>query len=73
MNYIAQLKSEVAKRDAELASLNESMNAFFAFLHSPKFIGTDLDGSRKDWIATGDVITWMREARTQALIANETA
>lgn len=68
MNYIAQLKQQVSERDARIASLESSMEAFRLHLHSAKFTGTE-NGERKDWIATGDVLKWLLETRTEALTA----
>jgi hypothetical protein len=62
MNYIKQLESE---REALIATVDltgQQIAQFMAFLHSSKFTGTE-NGERKDWIATGDVIQWLRELR----------
>lgn len=68
MNYIGQLKEQIAERDARLAVLETSLSEITALLHSPKFTGTESNGERKDWIATADVLNWIRETRTQAFI-----
>jgi hypothetical protein len=34
-------------------------DSFIRLLHSEKFRGTDVDGGRKDWIATKDVLDWL--------------
>jgi hypothetical protein len=54
---------------AELSSLRASFNAFRCLLHSPKFAGREQDGSRKDWIATSDVLCWLSDAQRDALQA----
>jgi hypothetical protein len=65
MNYISKLQTENKELKAKLDLANETLAQFHAFLHSDKFIGTETDGSRKDWIATGDVISWIREVRSE--------
>lgn len=61
MNYILQLKQENASLKKQVQFFQDALNSFHLFLHSPKFTGTAEDGSRKDWISTGDVINWKRE------------
>ena len=43
------------------------VEAFLAHLHSSKFIGFEEGGKRKDWIATGDVVEWLRSFRGHLL------
>jgi len=62
-NYIKQLENEVAALSKALKNAESELDLFIAFLHSPKFSGVESDGSRKDWIATGDVISRMRELK----------
>jgi hypothetical protein len=66
MNYIHQLRAEVAALQAELAALDEGIDDFRIFvLTNPKFgarppcdadgLPSPEPGERLDWIATGDV------------------
>lgn len=59
MNFIHRLKAEGAAKDAAIKRTTEELDAFVAFLHTAKFVGTDDDGSRKDWISTRDVLARM--------------
>ena len=63
MNYITKLQEENMAQRNQIASLKQSLNDFNVFLHTEKFVGTESDGSRKDWISTGDVINWIRETK----------
>lgn len=64
MNFIQRLKTEVEHRDAAIQAAQQEVTDFLAFLHSEKFTGVDTDGSRKDWIATGDVVAWLQGLRS---------
>ena len=55
MNYIKKLEAENAAKTAEIARLEQELRDFDTHCNGPKFQGTDPDGSRRDWIATGDV------------------
>ena len=58
MNYIKQLQAKVEHLESERDTLRSDIKDFLSFLGtSRKFQGEDLDGSRKDWISTGDAIT----------------
>ena len=59
MNYILQLKTELAAAHAELAAKDQIVRAFQAHLATNKFSGEEADGSRKDWIAVADVYAWL--------------
>ena len=59
MNYIARLQADLARAHAALAAKAERIQEFRIHLASDKFAGTDADGSRKDWIATSDVLAWL--------------
>lgn len=61
MNYIKSLQFENAELRSALKTYSDSFSAFRSYLASGKFQGADLDGARKDWIATGDVINWLRD------------
>lgn len=65
MNYIRTLQKELsAARDA-LREKDDIVAEFRTHLAGPKFAGRDLDGGRKDWIATADVLVWL--ARISAI------
>ena len=66
MNYIKQIQADLAARSAELDEIQKRVAEFEAHLGSQKFQGVDLDGSRKDWIATSDVIASLRNIRSVA-------
>lgn len=59
----------IAELEAELAQYRANFNAFRILLHSAKFTGTGEDGSRKDWIATADVLCWLSDTQRDALQA----
>jgi len=61
MNHIHRLQQTIVDRDNELAEIRAHILAFKAHLQSEKFIGTEADGSRKDWIATSDVFNFLGE------------
>ena len=54
-HYATELKSELAKKDSEIAELRRKLQEFRTHLAGPKFQGVDDDGSRRDWISSGDV------------------
>jgi len=55
MNYIKKLQSDNDAMKQDAAAVASQISEFRAFLTSAKFVGTESDGSRKDWISTGDV------------------
>jgi len=59
MNYILRLQSDIAAAQAEIAAKAAVVQEFRAHLLGPKFNGTHLDGSRRDWIAIADVHSWV--------------
>jgi hypothetical protein len=59
MNYITRLQADLASAQAEAAAKAEAMLDFRIHLASDKFTGHDPDGSRRDWIAVGDVYAWL--------------
>lgn len=67
MNHILALQAEVSNLKFQLNQVNEELTRFMAHLHSPKFQGTQADGSRKDWISTGDVLNTIKEIRSLTL------
>jgi hypothetical protein len=54
-NYIKRLERENAEKTAEIARLEQELRDFDKHCNSAKFKGVEADGSRRDWIATGDV------------------
>lgn len=60
MNYIHQLQEENRLLNQKIADIDQWRTDFVAHLHSEKFAGTESDGSRKDWIATSDVLAQLR-------------
>lgn len=56
MNYIHSLQAANAELQSRLDSALSEIAEFKSHLALPKFQGTDSDGSRKDWIATQDVL-----------------
>jgi hypothetical protein len=80
MNYIRQLRAEMAVLQAQLAVLDEGIDDFRIFvLTNPKFGARPLvdsdglpvpeSGERLDWIATGDVarrLVAIRDAAREA-------
>ena len=59
MNYINQLQRDLARREAEIATMREQVQGFKIHLASQKFVGLETDGSRKDWIATSDISAFL--------------
>lgn len=67
MNYIKKLQDETANLKLKVDFLENELSLFRSFLsENPKFRGSDLDGSRKDWISTGDVIAWIEQVKTDS-------
>lgn len=64
MNYIRRIQADNANLETTIDTANVSINDMIAFLNGPKFTGTESDGGRKDWIATGDVIAWLQNLRS---------
>ena len=64
-NYILGLQDENERLRKNSLKIQAEINEFIKFLHSPKFMGVETDGSRKDWIATGDVINRLQEIRRE--------
>jgi hypothetical protein len=65
MNHIKRMQAETAAHKVTMAAAKTSIDNFLALLNSDKFTGTEADGSRKDWISTGDVIRWLQEFRSE--------
>lgn len=63
MNYIKTLESICTDRAARLETIAREIEWLRQHLLSPKFQGLDVDGARKDWIATADVLRWIETVR----------
>jgi hypothetical protein len=59
MNYIYTLQKEFAATRDTLREKDDIIFEFRTHLAGPKFAGQDPDGSRRDWIATADVLIWL--------------
>ena len=69
MNYIKRLEQEKAQHQAAILDGYISIQDKLRFLNTDKFNGVcPIDGARKDWIATSDVITMLQDIK--ASIAN---
>ncbi|MGT2457665.1 hypothetical protein ACU4GI_32705 [Cupriavidus basilensis] len=66
MNFIKSLQQSNQIATARLAAYAEGIEGLRAHLLTPKFQGTDTDGSRKDWIAVGDVLRLLSEIERAA-------
>lgn len=67
MPYINQLQEKNKALDAQLKAAQAETAQFMTFLGTSKFTGTDEDGSRKDWISTGDLYAWLQNHRTNLM------
>ncbi len=63
MKYINRLEQINDERAARLVAIHAEIELFRMHLLSPKFHGLDVDGDRKDWIATADVLRWIETLR----------
>jgi hypothetical protein len=61
MNHIHKLQAENAELRRLLEQARDNQHAFRAHLHSAKFASTETE--RRDWIATADVLNWLRETQ----------
>ena len=68
MNYIKHLQRENEEAKRRLDALTEQCQEFRAFLLTPKFVGVDADGERKDWIATTDVDAMLQKLHSTSLV-----
>lgn len=59
MNYIKKLETTVDAQRESINATEQRIRDFRSHLTSAKFIGTDEDGSRRDWIAVADVQRWL--------------
>lgn len=63
MNYIQCMQNKVKAAELTVNNVEMDLDQFISFLHSAKFTGTESNGERKDWIATGDAIKILREIK----------
>lgn len=63
MNYIKTLESICDDRAARLEAIARQVEWMRQHLNSDKFKGQNIDGARKDWIATSDVLRWIEDLR----------
>ena len=61
-NYIQKLQDENKFRLEQIITVQAEINDFIKFLHSPKFFGLE------DWISTGDVLNFLIDLRSKALV-----
>ena len=59
MNHIQRITQENAKLRLALEDISSKIGQFRSYLASPKFTGHESDGSRKDWISTGELDRWL--------------
>jgi hypothetical protein len=70
MNYINKLESERNELARDINRTDYAIQEFKEYLMSDKFIGFDIDGDRKDWISTADVLARMELIRKELLGLN---
>ena len=64
MNHIHNLTAQRNHLSQVVSNTESELSAFIAYLQTAsKFTGTGADGSRKDWISTGDAIARLQEIR----------
>jgi len=59
MNHIARLQADLDAARTAATATGEVIQELRVHLAGSKFAGTDADGSRRDWIAIGDVHAWL--------------
>jgi len=59
MKYINALEYSVKELTEKDNDIRERMDEFKAHLYSDKFINSDIERDRKDWIAVADVLRWI--------------
>lgn len=64
MNFIKRLQADLEAKTTELDAKLALIAEFERHLQGPKYQGADTDGTRKDWISTGDVTEWLRSIRS---------
>lgn len=68
MNYIEKLQTENRALKGTIEKTNQEITDFLTHLRGEKFTGQQSDGSRKDWIATADVVTRLQELRFSLIV-----
>ena len=63
MNYIESLRTMNRELTARHDEVSERIEHFRQHLLSPKFVGVDVDGDRKDWISTADVLRFLEDLK----------
>ena len=63
MNYIKSLQRSLADESEKIAAAQREISDFAYHLQSAKFVGNDIDGQRKDWIAVKDVMNRLSNLR----------
>lgn len=58
MNFIKQLQADKEVLANRVNHLEQAIAELRGLALSDKHQGIDLDGTRKDWIASGDILTW---------------
>jgi len=66
MNFIKSLQEEIRELKEKREITQTNLRDVLGFLCSAKFTGTESNGERKDWIATGDVDRMIREIIAQS-------
>ena len=62
-NYIKTLESIADERGDRLTQIHENIEWMRSHLLSSKFVGQSIDGERKDWISTADVLRFIEQLR----------
>ena len=63
MNHIESLRTMNRELIARHEEVTERIEHFRQHLLSPKFVGVDSDGDRKDWISTSDVLRFLEDLK----------
>ena len=71
MNHIHKLQQNQTEFVRICGEALDILHEKRVFLHGPKFTGVDLDGGRKDWIATNDVLAMLEELRSTLMQSTE--
>ena len=69
MNHIVRLTTDLSAANNALLATAETIQAFRIHLDLDKFKGFDVDGSPKAWIATHDVLAWLRSIADAGRVA----
>jgi hypothetical protein len=55
MNYIKRLEKDLKAAREEIDNTRSALRSFKGELETPKFVGVEADGGRKDWMSTTDI------------------